>query len=72
MVLKRMGFVSRLVSHGLRLLVNTTLNEQSFDRVLIEAALARVDENQVRSAYNHTDDLERHRPMMCLQYSLPS
>ncbi len=62
--LKRMGFAGRLVSHGLRSLASTTLNEQGFDRDLIEAALAHVDDNQVRSAYNRTDYLERRRPMM--------
>ncbi|MEZ8544439.1 integrase domain-containing protein [Vibrio splendidus] len=65
MALKRMGFAGRLVSHGLRSLASTTLNEQGFDRDLVEAALAHVDDNQVRSAYNRTDYLERRRPMMC-------
>ncbi len=65
MALKRMGFAGRLVSHGLRSLASTTLNEQGFDRDLIEAALAHVDDNQVRSAYNRTDYLERRKPMMC-------
>ncbi|HIF9219434.1 TPA: integrase domain-containing protein [Photobacterium damselae] len=65
MALKRMGFAGRLVSHGLRSLASTTLNEQGFDRDLIETALAHVDDNQVRSAYNRTDYLERRRPMMC-------
>lgn len=62
--LKRMGFAGRLVSHGLRSLASTTLNEQGFDRDLIEASLAHVDDNQVRSAYNRTDYLKRRRPMM--------
>ncbi|CDU07367.1 Phage integrase [Vibrio coralliirubri] len=65
MALKRMGFAGRLVSHGLRSLASTTLNEQGFESDLIEAALAHVDDNQVRSAYNRTDYLERRRPMMC-------
>ncbi|ANW23707.1 integrase [Vibrio coralliilyticus] len=65
MALKRMGFAGRLVSHGLRSLASTTLNEQGFEPDLIEAALAHVDDNQVRSAYNRTDYLERRRPMMC-------
>ncbi len=63
--LKRMGFADRLVSHGLRSLASTTLNEQGFDADLIESALAHVDDNQVRSAYNRTDYIERRRPMMC-------
>ncbi|EGR0792249.1 MULTISPECIES: integrase domain-containing protein [Vibrio] len=64
MALKRMGFAGRLVSHGLRSLASTTLNEQGFDPDLIESALAHVDDNQVRSAYNRTDYLERRKPMM--------
>ncbi|EMR9626727.1 tyrosine-type recombinase/integrase [Vibrio parahaemolyticus] len=64
MALKRMGFAGKLVSHGLRSLASTTLNEQGFDKDIIEAALAHVDDNQVRSAYNRTDYLERRRPMM--------
>ncbi|GAB1621414.1 integrase domain-containing protein [Agarivorans albus] len=65
MALKRMGFAGRLVSHGLRSLASTALNEQGFDKDLVEAALAHMDDNQVRSAYNRTDYLERRRPMMC-------
>ncbi|EMS7709624.1 tyrosine-type recombinase/integrase [Vibrio cholerae] len=64
MALKRMGFAGRLVSHGLRSLASTTLNEQGFDPDLVEAALAHVDDNQVRSAYNRTDYLDRRKPMM--------
>ncbi|RGP87154.1 hypothetical protein BC355_12145 [Vibrio cholerae] len=41
---------------------SNTLNEQGFDRDLVEAALAHVDDNQVRSAYNRTDYLEHRRP----------
>lgn len=64
MALKRMGFAGRLVSHGLRSLASTTLNEQGFAPDLVEAALTHVDDNQVRSAYNRTDYLERRRPRM--------
>lgn len=64
MALKRMGFAGRLVSHGLRSIASTTLNEQGFDAELIEAALAHTDENQVRSAYNRADYFERRKPMM--------
>ncbi|ELR66115.1 Integrase [Photobacterium marinum] len=65
MALKRMGFAGRLVSHGLRSLASTTLNEQGFEPDLIEAALAHVDDNQVRSAYNRSDYLERRIRLMC-------
>jgi len=45
MALKRMGFAGELVSHGLRALASTTLNEQGFDPDVIEAALAHIDKN---------------------------
>lgn len=52
---RRIGYQSRLVAHGLRALASTTLNEQDFNPDVIEAALAHVDKNQVRKAYNRTD-----------------
>ena len=63
--LRRMGLQGKQTAHGLRALASTTLNEQGFDSDLIEAALAHVDKNQVRAAYNRTDYLERRRKMMC-------
>jgi integrase len=65
MALKRMGFKDILVSHGLRALASTTLNEQGFDADVIESALAHVDKNEVRRAYNRSDYLERRRTLMC-------
>lgn len=65
MALKRMGFAGRLVSHGLRALASTTLNEQGFDSDVIESALAHIDSNEVRRAYNRADYLERRRVLMC-------
>ncbi len=62
--LKRMGFKGRLTAHGMRALASTTLNEQGFDPDIIEAALAHVDKNQVRSAYNRAQYVERRREMM--------
>lgn len=65
MALKRMGFEGRLVAHGLRALASTTLNEQSHDPDVIEAALAHVGKDAVRAAYNRSEYLERRRIMMC-------
>lgn len=65
MALKRMGYGGELVAHGLRALASTTLNEQGFDYDVIEAALAHTDKNDVRSAYNRAEYLERRKPMMC-------
>jgi integrase len=62
--LKRAGFSGVLVSHGLRSIASTALNEQNFPADVIEAALAHVDKNEVRRAYNRSDYLEQRRPMM--------
>lgn len=64
MALKRMGFEGRLVSHGMRSMASTILNEQGWDSELIEVALAHVDKDEVRSAYNRAAYIERRRPMM--------
>ncbi|WP_114327316.1 integrase domain-containing protein [Candidatus Colwellia aromaticivorans] len=63
--LSRMGYKNRLVAHGLRALASTTLNEQGHDPDVIEAALAHVDKNEVRRAYNRAEYLERRRVLMC-------
>lgn len=62
--LKRAGFGGVLVSHGLRSIASTALNEQGFPPDVIETALAHVDKNEVRRAYNRSDYLEQRRPMM--------
>lgn len=62
--LKRAGLVGVLVSHGLRSIASTALNEKGFPPDVIEAALAHVDKNEVRRAYNRSDYLEQRRPMM--------
>ncbi len=64
MALKRMGFEGRLVSHGMRSMASTILNEHGWEPELIEVALAHVDKDEVRSAYNRADYIERRRPMM--------
>jgi len=64
MALKRMGYGGELVSHGLRSIASTTLNEQGFDADVVEAALAHSDKNEVRAAYNRAEYLERRRIMM--------
>lgn len=64
MALRRMGYQDKLVSHGLRALASTIMNEEGKDPDLIESALAHGDPNQVRSAYNRADYLERRRELM--------
>ncbi len=65
MALKRMGYHKTLVAHGLRALASTTLNEQGFDPDVIESALAHIDKNEVRRAYNRAEYLERRKKVMC-------
>ncbi|MEZ9925930.1 integrase domain-containing protein [Vibrio breoganii] len=62
--LKRMGYQGKLVSHGFRSIASTALNDEGFDFDLIESALAHVDPNQTRSAYNRAQYIERRRDMM--------
>jgi integrase len=62
--LKRMGYKNKLTAHGMRSLASTTLNEQGFDFDVVEMALAHVEKNQTRKAYNHAEYLERRRVMM--------
>ena len=64
MALRRMGYKGKLVAHGLRSIASTVLHEQTFNSDLIETALAHVDKNTTRSAYNRTEYLERRRVMM--------
>jgi len=62
--LKRMGYGGQLVSHGMRSLASTTLNEQGFDPDIIESSLAHTDKNEVRKAYNRAKYLEQRRVLM--------
>lgn len=62
--LKRIGYKNKLVAHGLRSLASTTLNEQGFNRDVIEMALSHIDENKVRKAYNHAEYLTQRKEML--------
>lgn len=64
MAIKRMGYKDKLVAHRLRALASTVLNEQGFDPNIIEAALAHVDTNSVRPAYNRATYLEQRKVML--------
>jgi integrase len=64
MAIKRMGYKGRLVSHGLRALASTTLNEQGFRPDIIEVALAHGDKDKVRDSYNHAEFLQQRGEMM--------
>lgn len=63
--LRRMGYAGVLVSHGLRAIFSTAANEEGFEPDVIEAALAHVDTNEVRRAYNRSNYLEKRKVLMC-------
>ncbi|MFJ5371907.1 integrase domain-containing protein [Pectobacterium versatile] len=63
--LRRMGYKGVLVSHGLRAIFSTAANEEGFPPDVIEAALAHVDTNEVRRAYNRSTYLEQRKVLMC-------
>jgi len=44
-------------------MASTILNEHGWDPDLIEVALAHVDKDEVRSAYNRADYIDRRRPL---------
>lgn len=62
--LKRIGYGGKLVAHGLRSIASTTLNEEGFNRDVIESALAHTDKNEVRKAYNRSTYLNQRRDLM--------
>jgi len=62
--LKRIGYGGKLVAHGLRSIASTYLNESEFNSDIIEAALAHVDKDEVRRAYNRTTYLAQRIELM--------
>lgn len=62
--LKRIGYGGKLVARGLRSIASTALNEAGFNSDVIESALAHIDKNEVRRAYNRSIYLEQRREMM--------
>ncbi|WP_413285031.1 integrase domain-containing protein [Vibrio sp. MA40-2] len=62
--LKRAGLTGQLVSHGMRSIGSTALNEQGFNRDAIELSLAHVDKNTIRGIYNNAEYLEERREIM--------
>ena len=62
--IKRMGYHGTMVAHSMRSIASTTLNEAGFQPDIIEAALAHLDNNEVRRAYNRAQYLEQRKVMM--------
>jgi integrase len=63
--IRGMGYTSeQMTAHGFRALASTNLNEQGWDKDVIELSLAHVERNRVRAAYNHAERLTERRKMM--------
>jgi integrase len=63
--LRTMGYTGEQMSaHGFRTIASTNLNEQGWNRDVIELSLAHVERNAVRAAYNHAERLPERREMM--------
>jgi len=62
--IKRMGYHGSMVAHSMRSVASTVLNEHDFQPDVIEAALAHLDNNEVRRAYNRAQYLTQRREMM--------
>ena len=62
--IKDCGYKGKLVAHGLRSVASTKLNNDGFDKDLVECALSHTDKNTVRATYNRADYFERRREMM--------
>lgn len=60
--MKRTGIES--TAHGMRALASTTLHEAGFESRVIEMALAHVDQNETRAAYNRAEYLQQRSEML--------
>lgn len=54
----------KFTPHGFRGMASTLLNENGFNRDVIERQLAHAENNQVRAAYNQAEYLDERRKMM--------
>lgn len=62
--LKRIGYGGKLVAHGLRAIASTAMNEAGLNSDVIEAALAHIEKNEIRRAYNRSTYLEKRKELM--------
>lgn len=63
-VIYKLGYKDKLTAHGLRSIASTYLNEQGYNKDLIEVALSHIDKDRVRKAYNRAEYLEHRAKML--------
>lgn len=62
--LYRLGYKGKMTGHGFRSVASTVLNEQGYNRDVIERQLAHCEANEVRGAYNRAEYLPARKLMM--------
>lgn len=62
--LYRLGYHSKMTSHGFRGIASTALHEQGFPHAHIELQLAHSEKDKVSSAYNYAEYLEPRAKML--------
>ncbi|MFN7097308.1 MAG: tyrosine-type recombinase/integrase, partial [Gammaproteobacteria bacterium] len=63
--LRRLGYTKdEMTGHGFRSMASTLLNEQGWNRDVIERQLAHAERNSIRAAYNYAEYLPERRKMM--------
>ncbi len=62
--LYRLGYKGKMTGHGFRSVASTILNEQGYNRDVIERQLAHCEANEVRGAYNRAEYLPARKTMM--------
>lgn len=63
-MIEKMGYKDKTTVHGFRATASTILNEQGYNRDVIERQLAHAERNSVRAAYNHAEYLPQRTVMM--------
>ena len=62
--LYQMGYKGQMTAHGFRSIASTFLNEQGYNKELIEIALSHIDKDRARKAYNRAEYIERRAEML--------
>lgn len=60
----RLGYKGKMTGHGFRAVASTILNEQGYNRDVIERQLAHCERDEVRGAYNRAEYLPQRRTMI--------
>ena len=63
-ILYKAGYKGVITIHGLRGTASTILNDHKFREDVVECALAHIDPNKVRGAYNHAQYFQERVAMM--------